>query len=355
LMVLGSIILFQSLIFLAYRAAFGSRGETRTHRPVESSQEDLELADIRRQVAVPGMGLMIAGYLGLGFCLLLALGATMAYFSALTHKMTQSVEIASLDFAPILAQAAAPQPMTSTPLWIFVVPLVVCTVQIPSSILLILGGSTMRRLETYGLAVTAGIVALLPTSPVWIVSLPIGIWALIVLANGDVRDVFRAKKGKEKKLQGEVDSTIQAAPQPPKPVDRLVVVNVQQQLFWPGLGLAGGGGLGLVGFLVGCLGAGALSMVVLVPSNGSSSHEFTPLVYLGFLMVVLQIPWSLLIILAGMKMMRVENYGLSLAGAWIALLPLSPAALVTMPLGIWALVALCSRETREAFRQNAVR
>jgi hypothetical protein len=63
----------------------------------------------------------------------------------------------------------------------------------------------------------------------------------------------------------------------------------------------------------------------------------------------------LIMIAAGMKMMRVENYGLVLAGAWLALLPLSLASIVTMPLGIWAIVVLSSRDAREAFRHNAAR
>ena len=73
------------------------------------------------------------------------------------------------------------------------------------------------------------------------------------------------------------------------------------------------------------------------------------------LLIGLQIPWSLIIMLAGLKMMRVESYGLAIAGAWIALLPIGPAAIVTMPLGIWAIVVLSSSEVREAFRQKAAR
>ncbi len=353
LMVLGSIIVFQGVLFLAYRAAFGSHGEAKPRGPEESSQEDLEPADVRRQVAVPGMGLMIAGFLGIGFCLLSVLVAIMAYNSTATHKEINrhSMETASLDIAPLLAQAAAPQPMASMPLWIIVVPLVVCTVQIPSSILLILGGSKMRRLETYGLAVTAGIVALLPTGPVWIISLPVGIWALIVLANGDVQDAFRKKKRHGRNLRGEDEASPKAALPPHGPVDRLIVVNVQQQLFWPGLGLAGGGGMGLVAVLFNCLAAASIPWWLPPPGDAMISMGATIIA----LLIGLQILFSLIIIASGLKMMRVENYGLALTGACLALLPLSLAAIITMPLGIWALVALSSRETREAFRQNAAR
>ncbi|MBC7855246.1 MAG: hypothetical protein IAF94_17590 [Pirellulaceae bacterium] len=240
-------------------------------------------------------------------------------------------------------------------MWIILVPLLLAVVQVPTSLLMILGGRKMRRLETYGLAVLAGICALLPTGPVWIISMPIGIWALIVLAGPEVREGFRAKRGGQRsasKTQAPADSAAPPIPTKPVPVDEWKLINLQQQLFWPGLGLAGGGGLGLVSFLVGCLGAGMFSMVMLVPDSGGAPR---PTAALLLVLVFLQIPWSLVVMLAGMKMMRVESYGLSLAGAWLALLPIGPAAIVTMPLGIWALVVLSSRDAREAFRQKAAR
>ena len=324
-------------------------------RPLASLEDEHVVAAGQLHVSGPGLGLMVAGYLGLAPLVLLAFTAA-AYLSETSFLMPNphSADYASLDIVPILAQTAAYEspPVIGPPKWMFMALLVVCMLQVPSSILLILGGSKMRRLETYGLAVTAGIVALLPTGPIWIISMPIGIWALIVLASAEVRDAFRAKRGGRKSI-----ATIQRpspsvpSPLPGKPVDEWTVVNVKQQLFWPGLGLAGGGGLGLVAFLVGCLGAGMVSMVALTPSNGPGGPP-TGFVVLGLLIIAAQIPWSLLIILAGMKMMRVENYGLALAGAWLALLPLSLASIITMPLGIWAIVVLSSRDTREADRKS---
>ncbi|MCE9527784.1 MAG: hypothetical protein K8R36_17210, partial [Planctomycetales bacterium] len=91
----------------------------------------------------------------------------------------------------------------------------------------------------------------------------------------------------------------------------------------------------------------------------SDSPPSDAIIYMGasiiLVLIGVQIIFSLTIIGAGMKMMRVENYGLAMTGAWLALLPLSPAAIVTMPLGIWALVVLSSRGVREAFQQNAAR
>jgi len=94
-----------------------------------------------------------------------------------------------------------------------------------------------------------------------------------------------------------------------------------------------------------------MSMVGLTSAGGGSTPTFWAFLVLA--LVLLQIPWSLVVMLAGMKMMRMESYGLALVGAGLALLPIGPAAIVTMPVGIWALVMLSSSEVREAFRQKA--
>ena len=325
---------------------------------VDANMEGSELAEIRQQLAAPGMGLMIVGFLGLLPCVLLVLGAIGLFLADLAPSMAlrHSPDFAGLDVVPILAQSAATEaaPSMGTPGFAIFWPLLIAVLQVPSSLLMILGGIKMRRLETYGLAVVAGIVALFPTGPAWIISMPMGIWALIVLASPNVREAFRAKRGGQRstsKTRSPADSAPPPVPAKPVPVDEWKLVNIQQQLFWPGLGLAGGGGLGLVAFAVSCLAAGLFSRFMLWPKGAAADDRAAMVV----LLIGLQIPWSLTIMLAGLKMMRVESYGLAIAGAWIALLPIGPAAIVTMPLGIWAIVVLSSSEVREAFRQKAAR
>jgi hypothetical protein len=49
----------------------------------------------------------------------------------------------------------------------------------------------MRKLDSYGLAMTASIVALIPCiSPCCVVGLPIGIWALVILSKPEVKSAF---------------------------------------------------------------------------------------------------------------------------------------------------------------------
>lgn len=72
------------------------------------------------------------------------------------------------------------------------------TVGIASSIitmliagLILFGALKMKKLESYGWAITASILALAPCiSPCCLVGLPIGIWALVVLSKAEVKSAF---------------------------------------------------------------------------------------------------------------------------------------------------------------------
>jgi hypothetical protein len=59
------------------------------------------------------------------------------------------------------------------------------------SAFILFGALKMKKLEGYGLAITASIIALLPClNPCCIVGLPIGIWALVVLNKPEVKGYF---------------------------------------------------------------------------------------------------------------------------------------------------------------------
>jgi hypothetical protein len=61
------------------------------------------------------------------------------------------------------------------------------------SIPIILGALKMRQLRTYGLAMTGTVMALIPcTNSCCLIGLPLGIWAMIVLVNADVKAGFQA-------------------------------------------------------------------------------------------------------------------------------------------------------------------
>ena len=60
-------------------------------------------------------------------------------------------------------------------------------------VVILLGAIKMKNLESYGFAMTASILAMIPCiSPCCLIGLPIGIWAIVVLSNSDVKQAFRS-------------------------------------------------------------------------------------------------------------------------------------------------------------------
>jgi serine/threonine protein kinase len=55
---------------------------------------------------------------------------------------------------------------------------------------LMLGALQMLRLRAYAFAATAAILAMIPWSPAWLIGLPFGIWACVVLGRPTVTDAF---------------------------------------------------------------------------------------------------------------------------------------------------------------------
>ena len=60
-------------------------------------------------------------------------------------------------------------------------------------IVVILGATKMKNLQAYGLALASSILAMIPCiSPCCLLGLPIGIWAVVVLSNPEVKQAFRS-------------------------------------------------------------------------------------------------------------------------------------------------------------------
>ena len=68
---------------------------------------------------------------------------------------------------------------------------VMSIIAILMSVVILLGALKMKKLESYGLAMTASILAMIPClSPCCVIGLPIGIWALMVLSKPEVKSAF---------------------------------------------------------------------------------------------------------------------------------------------------------------------
>ena len=165
------------------------------------------------QVRGPGTGLIVSGVLGLLPPVLLCVAIPLSWAVVLpvqtyerrlepeaSYERTGSAVALSLPVAsignpslPVLLAQVGPPPRQTTPMWgvlmLFMVGLLMF-LSLPAAILMILGGVKMRQLCSYSLANLAAIVALLPLGPHWLVSLPMGIWALSVLRRPEVKGAF---------------------------------------------------------------------------------------------------------------------------------------------------------------------
>jgi hypothetical protein len=65
-----------------------------------------------------------------------------------------------------------------------------------SNVLILIGGVRMKSLSGYPLAMTGAIAAIVPLNSCCCIAMPVGIWALIVLVNADVKAAFAANKGR---------------------------------------------------------------------------------------------------------------------------------------------------------------
>jgi hypothetical protein len=75
---------------------------------------------------------------------------------------------------------------------VFGIPLLLLLVlSLASGIVMIVGGLKMLRLESYGWALAACVIAVLPINPVGMLGLIVGIWGLVVLNQPSVRVAFR--------------------------------------------------------------------------------------------------------------------------------------------------------------------
>jgi hypothetical protein len=114
----------------------------------------------RSEVGVPATGLLVSGVLTL-----------------------VSWAVAGL----VLAASGATKEIPS--IWLMIVA-VASVLIIAMSGVLIAGAMKMLRLRWYPLAATAAIVAMIPWSLAWLVSLPFGIWACVVLGRPVVAEAF---------------------------------------------------------------------------------------------------------------------------------------------------------------------
>jgi hypothetical protein len=65
--------------------------------------------------------------------------------------------------------------------------------------------------------------------------------------------------------------------------------------------------------------------------------------------VIVRLGLDALIMVAGYRMRLLRNWSLSMAGAVVALLPLSLCVFIGLPVGIWAIVVLVNQDVKRRF------
>ena len=120
----------------------------------------------------PAIGLMVTGGMGVMYSCLILAGATFTFGGGM-----------------LIADKSGqyPQLMMQGGLGI-----VQGAIGLACSIVILLGALKMMKLESYGFAMASAIIAMAPClSPCCCVGLPIGIWALVMLCNAEVKSSFQ--------------------------------------------------------------------------------------------------------------------------------------------------------------------
>ncbi len=126
-----------------------------------------DIESIRHRVWIPALGLLVAG----GINCLAAVGFVLATLASLLSKGL-SGKFITLGFLPGAVQ------------------MVIAAATAAYAVFVLLGGWNLMQLRSHRLALIGSALALFPFSPGSVVGLPMGIWALIVMRNEQVKSAF---------------------------------------------------------------------------------------------------------------------------------------------------------------------
>jgi hypothetical protein len=217
---------------------------------------------------------------------------------------------------------------------------IVCQFTFP--IVILVAGLKMKRLEAHWLAIVGSLLAIVMSPGSFFFGLPLGMWSLIVLCQRSVRAGFqrvRQTPGGSDSLpiSPEVQSDSAAGQIRQSRHDA-----IRQEVKWPANGLIATALLAWFGTLL---------VVLLFGSFATIEDEPDPSQTWTLLLVVALFAFPAVMLIAGLKMKRLEGYWLAVAGSVLAMIT-SPGSLIGFPIGIWSLVVLSQRDVRAAFRDR---
>jgi hypothetical protein len=206
----------------------------------------------------------------------------------------------------------------------------------------------MRRLRWYTFAVLVGILCSLPFGLVWLIALPVAIWTHVILWKKEVKDAFDLEFNERlraiRAAAENVDDGVRKAPVHPAastelqmqtrgPAGGLMLVGILAALFWVGNGYVQVNELRHTGAVL----------------TGLETKEFVGIFAIGAILVAV----CGCLILGALRMAKFRAYELCVAVSILAMLPWSPAVLIGLPIGIWALRVLRRDDIMAAFQAHA--
>ena len=118
----------------------------------------------------------------------------------------------------------------------------------------------------------------------------------------------------------------------------------------PAIGLLVTGGIGIAWTLMWMAMIGIFGVAILADPD---AREALPGVAIWEGFGVISLALSALVTYAGWQMRQLRGWGLSMAGAIVAMLPCSGCCLLGLPIGIWAIIVLLDNEIKQAFNGGA--
>ena len=115
----------------------------------------------------------------------------------------------------------------------------------------------------------------------------------------------------------------------------------------PAVGLIVTGALGVVTTLILLVMVAFGGLVALVDKD---SAESLPGIGITAIWMLVGLVVSVFVIYAGLQMRKLQGWGLSMAGAILAMIPcISPCCLLGLPIGVWAVLVLIDEEVKRSF------
>jgi predicted Ser/Thr protein kinase len=93
---------------------------------------------------------------------------------------------------------------------------------------------------------------------------------------------------------------------------------------------------------VGLLAAGVINCLAIIGAVAVAGAQLLPIMA----------AYSAVVLLGGWHLMQLRSFRWAAVGSALAILPVSPGALIGLPMGIWALILLTRQEVKAAFGQN---